>query len=173
MTDAICCARSSYFALSLALLRFWAVARASPRLRILPWLRLRPPSERLPCVSIAVHCLLNAVWSLHDPLLSLSHPRHVCRLLEICSTGPGDCTAAASLEPDTNMFWTFCGSHLASSGSSPPVFASVHPSRCSDHPVQGMEPVVLPQISAMSVCGGIMASHLCLHVNVHVHGLLL
>ena len=76
--------------------------------------------------------------------LSLSHLKHVCRLLEICNTGPGDCTAA-SVEPGTNMFWTVCGSHWASSGSSAHVFASVHPSRCSDHPVQGMEPVVLPQ----------------------------
>ena len=63
----------------------------------------------------------------------------------------------------------FCGSHFASSGSSAPVFAPVHASRCSDRPIQGMEPVELPQFSALSVCGGILVSHLCWHVNVHVH----
>ena len=76
--------------------------------------------ERLPCVSIAVHRLLNALWSLHAPslslplplclsvclsvclpaCLSLSHLKHVCRLLETCNTGPGDGTAA-SLEQGT------------------------------------------------------------------------
>ena len=56
----------------------------------------------------------------------------------------------------------YCGSHL-SSGSSAPVSASAHPTRCSDHPVQGMEPVVLYQFSAMSVCGGILALHLSWH----------
>ena len=69
--------------------------------------------------------------------LSLSYLKLVCRRLEIYHTGPGDCTAA-SLGSGINMFWTSCGSHLATSGSSAPVFASVHPSRCSDRPVQGM-----------------------------------
>ena len=38
-------------------------------------------------------------------LFLLSHLKIVCRLLEICNTGPGDCTAA-SLEPGINMFLT-------------------------------------------------------------------
>ena len=44
---------------------------------------------------------------------------------------------------------TFCGSHLASFGSSASVFAPVPPSRCL-------------------MCGGILAFYLCWHINVHV-----
>ena len=43
--------------------------------------------------------------------------------------------------PSVDLIW-----HLSA-----PVFASVHPSRCSDHPDMGMEAVVLPPFSAMSV----------------------
>ena len=43
--------------------------------------------EGLPCGIPSTECFV-------EPSLSLSHLKLVCRLLEVCNTGPGDCTAS-------------------------------------------------------------------------------
>ena len=62
------------------------------------------------------------------------------RLLEICNTGPVDCTAA-SLEPGTNMFWISAIRSLGIFWIICTCLCTCASSRCSDRPVQGMEPV--------------------------------
>ena len=131
---------------------------ASPHVRIQSRLRLRPPvSAFFPAVrllSLTLTCFVprglqalldSDMCALIDQSSCLVEPSNSpssqARLLEICNTGPGDCIDA-SLQLGIKMFWR----------SSAPLFASVHPSRCSDRSFQGMEPVVL--------CGGILALYL-------------
>ena len=50
--------------------------------------------ERLPCVSIAVHRLLNAVWNLHAPLLS-----HLNHVYSATGVQKSECESHLELDP--------------------------------------------------------------------------
>ena len=80
------------------------------------------------------------------------------RLLEICNTGPCDCTAA-SLELGINMFWMSAVRSLGIFWIVCTCLCTCASSRCSDRPAQGMEPVVL--------CGSVLALYLCGIASLH------
>ena len=103
------------------------LSAATPRLRHVWWSLHALFHSRASCTSGTDSSAADP-WSLQAPFF-LSHLKLVCS--RSATLEPGDCTAA-SQEPGISMFWTFRGSHLASSGSSALVFASVLPSRCSD-----------------------------------------
>ena len=106
---------------------------------------MRPPVSSL----LAENRLMNALCGAFMLPLSLSSQARL-----VCSRSAKLDLATALLlrwNPASTCSGAYCGSHLASSGSSAPVSVSVRPSRCSDHPVQEMEPVVLHQFSAMCV----------------------
>ena len=84
------------------------------------------------------------LWSLHAFFLSLScsMARPSLHVLSLISSSSVVCSRSATLNLATALLlrWNrastcsgpYCGSHVASFGSSAPVFAPMHPSRCSD-----------------------------------------
>ena len=88
----------------------------------------------------------------------------VCRLLEICNTGRGDCTKASlptCSGPSVDLI-----RHLLDH-----LHLSLHLCIIDDvltTPFKEWNMVCFPQFSAMSVCGGVLALYFCWHVNVHV-----
>ena len=154
MTDAICCVPSSCSAVSLA------------------WLCGRPHISEF-CPGFVPHgqrALLDSdMCALIDRSSCLVRSLRTflssqTRLLEICNTGHGDCTAA-SLEPGIKMFWISAKRWLGIFWIICTCRCTRACSRCSDRTVQGMEPVVLS--------GGVLALylwalHLCWHYETSV-----
>ena len=122
-----------------------ALSAGTPRLRHVWWSLLALFHSRASSTSGTDSSLPILGAFLHPFSLPLSSQT---RLL-ICNTGPGDCTNSSVVCSRSEVLdmaialllrWNgasacsgpHCGSHLASSGSSAPVSASVFPSRCPD-----------------------------------------